>query len=226
MSRIFFEDTYIAVIPSYKGTKKHKHSMLHVFVGNGTMRMEGTNPGRLIILAQNVVHKGPEGDIAFFLFVDPTSNFADILRKDYLKEKDIFSSAESGMSFEPDEKGIRSFIAGKFGESCFVRRENIDDRISTLLEEIDNYRYLASKVSDIANKLNYSESYITHLFKSETGVSLKSYLLLRRFEYVWQKISAGEKMTSAILEAGFSSPSHFSDTCRKLTGISASDVLR
>ena len=226
MSRIFFEDTYIAVIPSYKGTKKHKHSMLHVFVGNDTMRMEGTNPGRLIILEQNVVHKGPEGDIAFFLFVDPTSNFADILRKDYLKGNDVFSSVESDMSFEPDEKGIRSFIAGKFGESCFVRRENIDDRISTLLEEIDNCMYLASKVSDIANKLNYSESYITHLFKSETGVSLKSYLLLRRFEYVWQKISAGEKMTSAILEAGFSSPSHFSDTCRKLTGISASDVLR
>ena len=226
MSRIFFEDTYIAVIPSYKGTEMHKHSMLHVFVGNDTIHMEGTEPGRLIILEHNVVHQGPEGDIAFFLFVDPTSNFADILRKDYLKGNDVFSSVESDMSFEPDEKGIRSFIAGKFGESCFVRRENIDDRISTLLEEIDNCMYLASKVSDIANKLNYSESYITHLFKSETGVSLKSYLLLRRFEYVWQRISAGEKMTTAILEADFASPSHFSDTCRKLTGISASDVLR
>ncbi len=226
MSRIFFEDTYIAVIPSYQETEKHKHSMLHVFVGNEPLSMEGVMPGRLIILEQNVVHQRPEGDIKFFLFVDPTSNFADILRNDYLKGKDVFSSDESGMSFKPDEESIRSFIAGKFGESCFVRRENIDDRISTLLEDIDNFIYLDSKVTDITEKMSYSESYLTHLFKNETGVSLKSYLLLRRFEYVWQKISAGEKMTTAILEAGFASPSHFSDTCRKLTGISATDVLR
>jgi len=226
MSKIFFEDTYIAVIPSYKGTEMHKHSMLHVFVGNDLMRMDGTEPGRLIVLEQNVLHQGPEGNIAFFLFVDPTSNFADILRKKYLKRKDVFSSVEPGLSFKTDEEGIRSFIAGKFGGACFVRRENIDGRISILLEEIDNYRYLDSKVTDIAGKMNYSESYLTHLFKTETGVSLKGYLLLRRFEYVWQKISSGEKMTTAILEAGFASPSHFSDTCRKLTGISASDVLR
>jgi len=200
--------------------------MLHVFVGNDLLSMEGSEPGRLIILEQNVVHRGPEGDIAFFLFVDPTSNFADVLRKDYLKGKAVFSSVEPCLSFKMDEEGIRSFIAGKFGGACFVRRENIDCRISMLLEEIDNYRYLDSKVTDIAGKMNYSESYLTHLFKTETGVSLKGYLLLRRFEYVWQKLSAGEKMTTAILEAGFASPSHFSDTCRKLTGISASDVLR
>ena len=32
MSRIFFEDTYIAVIPTYLKNEEHKHSMLHVFV--------------------------------------------------------------------------------------------------------------------------------------------------------------------------------------------------
>jgi len=226
MSKIYFEDTYIAVIPSYQETEKHKHSMLHVFVGNESLRMDGVTPGKLIILEQNVVHQRPEGDISFFLFVDPTSNFADILRNDYLKGNNVFSSDEPVSSFEPDKAGIRAFISLKFGESCFLRRENIDSRIGSLLENIDNYMYLDSRVTDIAGVLNYSESFLTHLFKNETGVSLKGYLLLRRFEYVWQRISAGEMMTSAIIEAGFSSPSHFSDTCRKLTGISASDVLR
>jgi len=226
MSRIFFEDTYIAVIPSYLKTEEHKHSMLHVFVGNETLRMEGVRPGSLIIMEQNVVHKRPEGSIAFFLFVDPTSNFAAVLRDEYLKGKDAYSSDEPCISSVPDEQSIRQYIACKFGDSCFVRREDIDPRIRTILEDIDDHKYLDAHVTDVARKNNYSVSYLTHLFKSETGVSLKGYLLLRRFEYVWQKISEGGKMTSAILDAGFASPSHFSDTCRKLTGISATDVLR
>jgi NifU-like protein involved in Fe-S cluster formation len=43
MSRIYFEDTYIVVIPSYQETEKHKHSMLHVFVGNESLRMDGVS---------------------------------------------------------------------------------------------------------------------------------------------------------------------------------------
>lgn len=226
MSRIFFEDTYIAVIPTYLKTEEHKHSMLHVFVGNEPLRMDGVRPGSLIILEQNVVHRRPEGSIAFFLFVDPTSSFAAVLRDEYLKGEDVYSSYEPGISSVPDEQSIRQYIAGKFGDSCFVRREDIDQRIRAILEDIDDHKYLDAHVTDVAKKNNYSASYLTHLFKSETGVSLKGYLLLRRFEYVWQKISEGGKMTSAILDAGFASPSHFSDTCRKLTGISATDVLR
>ena len=95
-----------------------------------------------------------------------------------------------------------------------------------LLEDIDAFCYLGKRVSDIAYNLGYSESYLSHLFKSEAGVSLKSYLLMKQFEYVWTKITQGEEITSVSLDAGFASPSHFADVCLKLTGISAKDVLK
>jgi len=226
MSKIFFDETYIAVIPSYEETEMHKHSMLHVFVGAGELTLGELARGRLIILEQNIGHRRPEGELSFFLFVDPTSSFADHLRRNYLRGKPVYASGERLSVPELTKEGLKRFVSGQFGGDCFVRRADIDPRIRSILDDIDAFRCLDSRVNEIADKANYSESYLTHLFKAETGVSLKGYLLLRRFEYVWTRISAGERMTDAILDAGFSSPSHFSDTCRKLTGISASDVLK
>lgn len=226
MSRIIFEETYIAVIPSYEDTEIHKHSMLHVFIGKDTLTLGDIAHGRLIILEQNIEHSRPSGNLSFFLFVDPTSSFADNLRSNYLKGNPVYASNVIMPIPDLSKEGLREFVGEHFGVDCFVRRQSIDQRIRVLLDDIDSFSYLDSRVSEIAEKLNYSVSYLTHLFKSETGVSLKGYLLLRRFEYVWTKISSGRKMTDVILDAGFSSPSHFSDTCKRLTGISASDVLR
>lgn len=226
MSKIIFEETYIAVIPSYEDTEIHKHSMLHVFIGKDTLTLGNIAHGRLIILEQNIEHSRPSGNLSFFLFVDPTSSFADNLRQNYLKGNLVYASNAIMPIPDFSREGLRGFVGEHFGADCFVRRQGIDQRIRVLLDDIDCFSYLDARVSEIADKLNYSVSYLTHLFKSETGVSLKGYLLLRRFEYVWTKIASGGKMTDAILDAGFSSPSHFSDTCKKLTGISASDVLR
>ena len=64
MTKIQFNDTYITVIPSYEQTREHSHSMLHVFFGKGTLKLNDT-VGRMIILEQNVRHKRPEGEILF-----------------------------------------------------------------------------------------------------------------------------------------------------------------
>jgi len=226
MSRIYFYDTYIAVIPTYEGTDVHKHSMLHVFVGEETLILDDKHRGNLIILEQNVYHRRPKGNLSFFLFVDPTSTFAENLRKNYLKGDDSYADDIVLECHDPNEYEISDFVKNRFGESSLIRRTDIDSRITFLLDEIDRFECLETKVPELAVKMNYSESYLTHLFKKETGVSLKRYLLLRRVEYVWKRISCGESITSVSLDAGFSSPSHFSDTCRKLTGISAADVLR
>jgi len=225
MSRIFFNDTYIAVMPTYGDTNLHKHSMLHVFVGREALRLDN-NTGNLIILEQNVYHCRPKGELGFFLFVDPTSSFAENLRENYLKGNSVFAADVVLSDYDLTEAGIRNFVRDMFGDTCFIRRTDIDLRIQNLLEEIDRFKHLETKVPRLAQQLNYSESYLTHLFKNETGVSLKRYLLLRRVEYVWKRIAQGESITEVALDAGFSSPSHFSDTCRKLTGISAAEVLR
>ncbi len=228
--QLFFEKTYIIVVPSYKETLAHRHNMLHVFFGNGDLQLSVSGKpvcGNVIILENDVEHKAPDGEIAFFLFVDPTSHFAEVLRENYLKGESAVSVSLPHPPFDKatlTEESIKKTVFD-FAGVVQLSKLNLDERILQILNDIDSFRHLGVRVSDLADKYSYSESYLTHLFKQETGIALKSYLLMRQFEYVWREVMKGRSLTDASMDAGFSSPSHFSDVCRKLTGISVTKVL-
>jgi len=231
MSEIFFENEYIIVKPSYRQTRKHKHNMLHLFVGKHGLKLtveENIITGSVIILEKDLLHIAPEGDMEYFLFIDPTSRLAEKIRTDYLKGANFFAGDDKSLSGEGDLNvdDIKQKLLSYFGNDVFMKKQGLDERVAKLLGEIDSFRYAGKKISDISDIYGYSESYITHLFKKETGVPLKNYMLMRQFEYAWIMIDKGEKITEAVLEAGFASSSHFSDVCQKLTGICAMDVLK
>lgn len=253
MSLIFFEKSYISVFPSYSETEIHKHNMLHVFFGKNDMSIfaDGKNfSGNIIFLEQNVLHKAPEGFLVFFLFVDPTSFFATQIREKYLKgencatlhsdekmifedilaedflfsEKKSFNSERSTLDEESVIKKINNILFN-LGFALSENNQRMDSRITNLVQEIDSYKYLGVQVSKIAEQKNYSESYLTHLFKKETGVALKNYLLMIQIKYVWQQILKGSQITTAVMDAGFSSSSHFSAVCKQMTGISVTKSI-
>ena len=230
MFKLFFEKTYVIVVPSFKDTLVHRHNMLHVFFGNGNLsvNVDGKDVcGNVIILENDIEHKAPDGEIAFFLFVDPTSHFAEVLREKFLKGEPVAAFNLADARFDKSaltEESIKKNVFDFAGE-VQLSKLNLDERILQILNDIDSFKHLGSRVSELADKYSYSESYLTHLFKNETGIALKSYLLMRQFEYVWREVMKGRSLTEASLDAGFSSPSHFSDVCRKLTGISVTKVL-
>ena len=228
--QLFFEKTYIIVVPTFKDTLVHHHNMLHVFFGNGDLLLSAGEKdlcGNVIILENDVEHKAPDGEIAFFLFVDPTSHFAEVLREKFLKGEPAVEVNLSERNF--DKASLTEDIIKKtvfdFAGEVQLSKLNLDERILQILHNIDSFKHLGARVSELADKYSYSESYLTHLFKKETGIALKSYLLMRQFEYVWREVMKGRSLTEASMDAGFSSPSHFSDVCRKLTGISVTKVL-
>ena len=159
--------------------------------------------------------------------MDATSSFAELLRNKWLKKgKYAVIDTDCLKLHEISEASIKQIISDFFGRDSLMRRTTIDMRIIDALNEIDSFKCLGAKVPDLAKRYSYSESFFTHLFKRETGISLKSYLLMKQFEYAWTQISMGKKITDAVMDAGFASPSHFSDVCRKITGISAVNVLK
>lgn len=228
MSRICFEENYIIVYPSYEQTRSHKHNMLHIFIGESELSLEtefGEITGRVIFLDGGVLHSKPKGQLSFFLFVDPTSILAERIRE-YFSGQNAYATVDSFKSYGCEPNDIRKSLSEFFGDDCFIKRDNLDTRVLSLIEEIDSFQCLGKRVSDIAARIVYSESYLSHLFKSESGVSLKNYLLMKQLEYAWTRISRGEEITKVSLEAGFATPSHFADVCLKLTGISVTDVLK
>lgn len=234
MSKIIFQSSYILVVPSYAETEYHKHSMLHMFVGkeDSYIEIDGHRYfGNVIFIKENVIHKIPEGSNNFFLLIDPTSYVAECIYDRYLNSLNGYGMcvniALPDMNKQTDEE-ILSFTE-KMMAKLFISDTNKriqDERIEELLCAISSYQYLDKRVTEIAKEINYSESWLVHLFKRETGLSLKNYLLIKRLEYVWKKVMEGKTITESAIQAGFSSPSHFAASCKQMTGISVSKVLK
>lgn len=62
---------------------------------------------------------------------------------------------------------------------------------------------------------------LSHLFREQTGVSLKSYILLHQMEKAFIELLNGATITQAAMEAGFDSPSHFAATVKRMMGMPA-----
>ncbi len=205
--------------------------MLHLFVGKSMLTLsceKGEVCGRVIALDKDIKHRAPEGELDYFLFIDPTTELAGRIKRKFLKETGVFAwddeSLYMGEDFAPDL--VKSRLAVFFGEGALVKNEDIDPRITEIMNRVDSFEFIGRKVSELAGEYGYSESYLAHLFKRETGIPLKNYMLMRQFEYAWIKINKGKKITDAVLDAGFGSSSHFSDVCQKMTGVSVMDVMR
>ncbi len=142
MSKIFFSDELIVVVPSYSQTEMHKHNMLHIFVGEEMLKMEiggDIIEGKNIVLEQDVRHKGPVGKLNYFLFVDATSSFADLLRNKWLKTKKYAVINSDCLNIqEISEDSITQIISDFFGRDSLMRRATIDERITEALNEIDD----------------------------------------------------------------------------------------
>jgi AraC-like DNA-binding protein len=101
----------------------------------------------------------------------------------------------------------------------------IDPRIAAAIDMIRTEPARSDPAAEIARKVGLSRSYFLRLFTAQTGTSFRRYRMWARMLYVVQQISHGYDLTGAAIEAGFASPSHFSDTFNDMFGLTASKLL-
>lgn len=236
MSRIIFQRAYIIVLPSFESTAVHRHPFLHLFCSAGgcSIRVEQQRlEGCCLLTAPDVQHAVlPDNGIAFFLLIDPTSHLADALQRRYLQGKPCCSIGQAGcipaapdsLSDEQLVRAVEELLA-QLGLPSDAGGA-ADERIDQVIGKIISGEWLDCSVREIAANVYLSESRLTHLFKESAGISLKSYLVIRKLERAWRFIASGGRVTRAAQEGGFASSAHLAYTCRRLTGISVSDVLK
>lgn len=94
------------------------------------------------------------------------------------------------------------------------------DRIILLAEK--NFRYIT--VSEIAKKMHIDEDYLTRIFKAETGMTIKKYLITRKLAEAKKHLFSGKSAKEACLLAGFRDYTNFIRTFKKYEGISPSEL--
>lgn len=237
MSRLVFQESYIVVIPSFDKTDMHKHPFMHLFFGRNSCKITAEKneiQGNIILLDSNVKHIVKEGNgCDFFLLIDPTSTIAEQLCDQYLQNSFYYNITGNIENVPRDFYNLSDKEVAKAIEKILldigVSIKNVhkkDSRVEQVISNIISGDWLNYSVKKIAESAFLSESRLTHLFKEEVGISLKSYILIRKMECAYRFVSLGGKITHAAQEGGFASSAHLAYTCKTLTGVSITEVLK
>ncbi|MGW3352184.1 helix-turn-helix transcriptional regulator [Nonomuraea rubra] len=74
------------------------------------------------------------------------------------------------------------------------------------------------RLSAVADAAHLSESRLAHLFKQETGLPFRPYVLWARLRVALTALSHGTSLTDAAHAAGFSDAAHLTRTVRRMMG--------
>lgn len=93
-----------------------------------------------------------------------------------------------------------------------------------IVNYIDNNLFNIKELTQIANELGYSYSYLSHVFSRETGLSIQEYYNQKRFEKAGELLKNGDSSITEIAEVlQYQSINSFSKAFRKNIGISPSE---
>ncbi len=237
MSRIIFQESYIVVLPSFGKTATHKHPFMHLFVGANGCKIKVEKKelqSNIIMLDSNLKHAVEDGtDCDFFLLIDPTSAIAEKIIDKYVCDSRYYDTDTNIADIPKDINVLSDKEIVRIIENMLLDMEittdyisTRDERIEQIISKIISGEWLNYTVKEIAEAVFLSESRLTHLFKENVGISLKSYILIRRLEQAYRFVNSGGKVTQAAMESGFASSAHLAYTCKTLTGISITEVLR
>ena len=94
-----------------------------------------------------------------------------------------------------------------------------------LLRIIDREFMQITNVSSLAERLSYSEYYLSHLFKEKMGITIKEYLVKKKISRASELLSTTALSVEEIAETiGFSSAHSFRRAFKQYTGITPSDL--
>jgi AraC family transcriptional regulator len=93
-----------------------------------------------------------------------------------------------------------------------------DERVLRATTYINSNLDKKLSLEDIAGAAFLSPGRFRHLFVEETGMTLRPYILWRRFLKVWELAMQGHSMSAAAHAAGFADAAHLSRTSKRLFG--------
>mgnify|MGYP004510486957 CR=1 FL=1 len=250
MNEIYLAKNHLMIKTEYKDPEVHRHSAAHILISlKGPVRFqvdgqEMTGFGAVIPSGlPHTVCGAPDEEgkplsmpsLLLFLF-DETTSVAQCIRESRLiTEKqaqtvlqwyrDMREAADAAAAYPSFlRKVLKELALSENGQAADSLQAAGDERIRQAYVYIDEHIGSDMTVASIANHFCMSESRFSHLFRKEAGMSVANYLVFRKLYFTYLGLMEGKNITTAALDAGFSDPSHFAATNKRMFGLSPTAV--
>lgn len=220
----------------------HAHHAIQVVVClEGEVRLHGGDeawtPYRGVVVDANAPHAFDGGGATIvLLFLDPGTREGAWLRRTTRAPMVAIPSARldhcrdavalfTGDPLEEQDASTRVAELIRHLRTGPLPRRLMDERIARALETIRRTDITAIRLEEIAAAVFLSPSRFAHLFRAETGVPLRRYVLWRKFTRAVQLIGRGATLTAAAHRSGFADSAHLTRTCYQMFGVAPSLLM-
>lgn len=117
---------------------------------------------------------------------------------------------------------LAAWMDARVGAS--VRRHARDRRVEAVAQRLASAQE-NEPLDELAAGVGLSASRLQHLFRAELGITPRQLRTWQRLQAVARRVSEGDDLTRAALEAGFVDSAHSSHAFRRFLGIAPSRVL-
>lgn len=236
----YYCGTYVVLEGTEYDDEMHRHLIKHILIGleedvhcvvaGQEIYCKG------IIIQSNVEHEIYKSDKEMLLFLVPDCcNIGRDMEVKYFKKNPYYILSDDTI-INLRKKWQSSILSVNSKWDYFIIFQkllrclpvDLNKRYLRDIRVLKSMNYISKNIEkeklcleEIASYVLISSSRLSHLFKEETGVTMKNYILLCRILKAIELIIEGKNVTQACMQAGFSSPSHFADTIKKWFGLSA-----
>lgn len=177
---------------------------------------------RTLLIPPDALHhlRSTEGRMAF-LYVDPLSRDLERLRAgvDTAALLQLLRRLAHGAR---DGAAVRRELTLRLGADAATS----DPRVRIALDVLHADPAARLSLDELAAQAGLSASRFRRLFRAATGVTLRRYRLWVAMGAATRAIAAGDSLTTAALDAGFSSSAHFSAAFREMFGLEPSRLAK
>lgn len=240
MLRVFWDKDNVGVISDRLNTLEHTHCVIQLFIGIDEplcVSVEGKRiSGECVIVNKEIKHVfSCESITHMSILIPPTSDLADRVSKRINGDYYICDKAESAEIVTAAKELIKANNMTQYRNVIEIiqrimgvekTQRVIDTRIIELLEYLEECDCYNHTIQALASKVALSPSRLSHLFKDQIGITLKSYILLHQLQKAFIALFKGSSVTDAAMNAGFVSPSHFGATVNKWMGMNVTASIK
>ncbi|WP_433661024.1 helix-turn-helix domain-containing protein [Nocardia sp. CA-128927] len=193
-----------------------------------TLRADGLEKtvGSAVIPPRMVHQIVANGEQMLFCYIDPSSPQAKTCW-------DRMTTRSAGFGLDHrDETDLKSLATqpdfdpkAAIDLACGPGAAQIDGRIAAAAATLQAHPARPNSAAELAAEAHLSTSRFLHLFALHAGTSFRRYRMWARMLSVGRAVAKGADLTTAAADAGFASPSHFSDTFHAMCGLTPSGLL-